>query len=1011
MFPNRYAYLLGAQDYQDARIPKLSTPINDINRVATVLEAYSFTVECIHNPTADQFRKVFDEDLKALPPDAQVIVYYAGHGLSATSHNDNQPDTEQGYLLPVDVVSTGNDVPDRAIPMKDIACSLAALPFSQLLLILDCCYAGMFQQAAHEFTPRILPSSPAIEVETLTTVADTPIVAERAIAGSRVSQRVSQEEFNAFTGYKARQIFTSTAYDQKAKDSYGGVMLANGNSPFADKLCDALSDDRETVDNNDGVITLFELQTYMQPRLDFYKQLCCIFPFAGHNGGEFVFLNRDSLRLSDKKRTNPFMGLMDYESKDAPYYFGRRAVINELTALVISEPFLVVIGASGSGKSSLVKAGILPVVESEPHLKVIQPGTDPMANLAALTPNPDRFLLIDQMEELVTQAKGTDRDGLIQDFFRAAFTLIDEKKILGIIGTLRIEFIKPIKAAVEAVRPAPPGQPSFWKQYLVPTFSIEDLTDIILRPAELVGVFFVPQRDVVGKIINDFRLYPNALPLLSLALDDLFSTTFRADHTIRSDDYKGIEAVLYKKENVLKDIKTDDLGLDANTIDEFRRNLMIRFVTYQQGTRVRRRIPYSTKEKGELNFGPTYDQLTERLLTVLETNRLIEKKEPKTDDKPGAVRQEGYVELAHEALIFSWDEFRSSLLELGSDALIRRSELANAAARYSPDDPMPWSNRQMLALFGNLERPRWTYVWPFRKIYQPGWGYFWPFKTFGQLFGGFVWLSVSERAFLKHSYNASRKQRVYVLLILLAFFLGFQGFELYLQHRAIRDAEKEARQRQQQLIEKDKDGIAQDMASADMLAYNNAYGDALKQYRSLIRKVETDPLLQTVDSLRAYAAVQQQTVQHKLDSTLQRWRVYTEVNWLLRQADLASKKPFENETAEIAESCQKYTYFIQAATTYHQIDDSLETNKHLFLDGAFRQTWYALRQQTKRGLDLTTTQLTNLQSTCLDVSAGFDLVSVGTDTYVRQRNTYKTISQTIADYLAGKSRLKSDGHR
>ena len=285
------------------------------------------------------------------------------------------------------------------------------------------------------------------------------------------------------------------------------------------------------------------------------------------------------------------MGLMDYESKDAGYFFGRTSVIAELLPIIRKETFVVVVGASGSGKSSLVKAGIIPKLEQSPH-QVIQPGTKPMDILAALTPTKDRYLVIDQLEELITQAHALDKGTLLTDFFKAVFTLIDTEQVLGVIGTLRIEFIKPLKAAVESIRP------NSWKQYLVPTFSIEDLTDIILRPAELVKVFFQPQREVVGKIINDFRLYPNALPLLSLALEDLFASTFRADHTIRLDDYKGIEAVLQKKEDVLKGIKIDDLGLERDKIDEFRRNLLIRFVSYQQGTYVRRRIPYMSEQAG-----------------------------------------------------------------------------------------------------------------------------------------------------------------------------------------------------------------------------------------------------------------------------------------------------------------------------------------------------------------------------------------------------------------------------
>ncbi|QIP16972.1 hypothetical protein G8759_32215 [Spirosoma aureum] len=1013
MFPNRHAYLLGVQDYQDSKIPKLSTPINDINRLALILkERYNFTVTCIPNPTADQFRNVFNEDLKSLPTDAQVVIYYAGHGMTAQEYNLNQSDTEQGYLLPVDVVSNDNgEAPDLAISMEEIAHDLAELPFSQLLLILDCCYAGMFQQAAMRFTPQITlkrSDSKILELETPTASGSST---ERAIAGSRVSRQVNKEEFNAFIGYKARQIFTSTAYDQKAKDSYMNVTLENGNSPFADKLCDALSSDQETVDSNDDIITLFELQNYMQPRLDPFQQVCCIFPFSGHDGGEFVFLNKYSKQLTTDKRRNPFMGLLDYESSDAPYYFGRRTVIDELTPLVLNNPFVVVVGASGSGKSSLVKAGILPKIESEPHLKVIRPGKNPMEGLANFSAHPEQFLVIDQMEELATQTNIYEQDKLLKNFFQEAFKLIDTQQVRGIIGTLRIEFIKPIKTAVEAIRPG------FWQQYLVPTFSIEDLNDIILCPAELVKVFFQPEREVVGKIINDFRLYPNALPLLSLALDDLFSSTFRIDRTIRLADYKGIEAVLQKKEHVLKEIKTTDLELDQHDIDEFRKNLMIRFVSYQNGTYVRRRIPTIN---GELSFGQKYDQLAKRLINALAENRLVERIEPKLDSSSDAVKQEGHIELAHEALIFSWDEFRTSLLELGSDSLIRHNKLADDTTLYNPADPEPslWTNSQMLALLSKADRSIDTmdfilgkYILRpilrrFGKTVRPPWTYFLIFEPFESVFGTINWLLTAEQNFLRASYKAAVGRRfgavkttliafsfLYVAQLMLSIYIG-RRYEMNNQEKEMIRKTKDLKEK---LEENTKDDINDKMKSAEALTYINAYAEALRKYSELDHFLADNTLLQK-DSIRAKRA----EISQKVKQTRSRQTAFNAITQLIKKADSLSQWPLLHPTSEMAESCLHNTYFKMAADRYVEASQYLNANKMLFRDKFFSQTWNELNRQTQNGLNISTIELKNLQRICLDVSAGFNLVNANTGNYTQQHSKYKKISQAIDDYLKQK---------
>ena len=96
-----------------------------------------------------------------------------------------------------------------------------------------------------------------------------------------------------------------------------------------------------------------------------HEQTPGLWPLNKHRKGEFIFLVPGhplnlppAPDLTDE--TNPYRGLKSYDQKHSPLFFGREDEIKELAALVDQQPFVAVLGASGTGKSSLVKAGVLP---------------------------------------------------------------------------------------------------------------------------------------------------------------------------------------------------------------------------------------------------------------------------------------------------------------------------------------------------------------------------------------------------------------------------------------------------------------------------------------------------------------------------------------------------------------------------------------------------------------------------------------------------------------------------
>ena len=238
----------------------------------------------------------------------------------------------------------------------------------------------------------------------------------------------------------------------------------------------------------------------------------------------------------------PYMGMRYFDTSDAALFFGREALTRELAARVANEPFLAIVGASGSGKSSVARAGLIPALGMG-AVYVITPTAHPLESLAASLTRESKsvtatatlmddlkndsrslrlyirkllsgsggtnlLLLVDQFEETFTQCKDfTERRAFIENLLAAADE--DEGRV-RVALTLRADFYHHC-AEYDGLRQALQAHQAY-----IGAMTPDELRQAITAPAEAAGWDFQP--GLVDLILRDVGTEPGALPLLSHAL-------------------------------------------------------------------------------------------------------------------------------------------------------------------------------------------------------------------------------------------------------------------------------------------------------------------------------------------------------------------------------------------------------------------------------------------------------------------------------------------------------------
>jgi Novel STAND NTPase 1/TIR domain len=403
--------------------------------------------------------------------------------------------------------------------------------------------------------------------------------------------------------------------------------------------------------------------------------------------GRLMLTAPKALLFPPTESRNPYKGLHAFTAEDARDFFGREALVRELTTvleqILVEETkgkhsarmLTVLLGASGSGKSSVVMAGLLPFLQRQGiansqewiYLEPMRPGNHPLEALAsALAQHPALHtvgntlsfsrtlasdslrtlhllsrqlvgsssrkvvLFIDQFEEVFTL---TDSEEERKRFFDLLVTAVTEPQgPLLVLLTLRADFYdrpmqyRELYDLLEAHRVA------------VLPMEREDLRRVIEGPAQLPDVQLTFDENLVGDLLFEVRDQGASLPLLQFTLDQLFER--RNGHRLTRQAYEEIGGV---KGALVKHAEKTYANLLSEEHQKLAQFLFVRLIepgeTQQEMTR--RRMPLSTFSLPD----PRLTRLLEETMEAFVAARLL------TTNEIAGIKT---IEVSHEALLREW---------------------------------------------------------------------------------------------------------------------------------------------------------------------------------------------------------------------------------------------------------------------------------------------------------------------------------------------------------------------
>ncbi len=432
-------------------------------------------------------------------------------------------------------------------------------------------------------------------------------------------------------------------------------------------------------------------------------------------------------QLQDNSRSNldlgicPYVGLKPFQLEDSAYFYGREQLTQQLVAELYERSFLAVVGASGSGKSSVVQAGIMAQLQAGKQLPgseqwricYLRPGEHPLNSLTQQLassqetqnqlegflyqgveglvrwlrsyPEPMIVLIVDQFEELFTLASPVERSQFLELLLGAINYARDRLKL---IITLRVDFISHCLEFSELAGLL--QQASF---FVPPHLLEQDYRNVIIKPAESVGLEVEPA--LVEVLLQEIGTATGKLPLLEFVLEQLWEYRQQGKLTLEAYQQQigGLEGALEKKANAVY----ENLDPEARSCAQW-----IFLALTQVGEDIAdtsRRI-----SKGDLIVNKYPQALVERTLQELvkanlvildseitsyaEVSRSRGTNELSEPEELSEFPLEATIEIVHEILIHNWSTLRW-WLEQNRNRLQLQRQLEQAAKLWQQNNQNP----------------------------------------------------------------------------------------------------------------------------------------------------------------------------------------------------------------------------------------------------------------------------------------------------------------------------------
>ncbi len=672
----RQALVVGINDY--AELQPLKTPAGDAERIANLLREYGgFQIvrrlpvkekegllSINENPspynlvTSAKLKKAIGELFNPQGNDVPdtALLYFAGHGLRQACGG-----IPEGFLAASDA-SSRKDI--WGVPLNWLQRLLKISPIKEQIIWLDCCYSGELLNG--EF-----------------------INFQEADPGERGKGR-----------------------DRCFIAACGDVSVAYGNAEhgiLTSLLFKALDPQKHEVGqwiNNYDLIAFIIRQLDTDEKLRTFPQR----PSYSNLGGDIKLIlgsKQSGVIVANQVQNNicPYKGLAAFEfnDKDPKYFYGRTALTDELIEKFRQGNFLAVLGASGCGKSSVVKAGLLYQLKLGQRLSgsnewkilpVIRPGDNPLYSLAqAFTDSNSKtvlkllfqklkdngaeglkdfiaedfanksriVLVVDQFEEVFTLCKDIKERQLFFDCLLGAVENSDNKFCLAI--TIRADFVGECAAYPKLAKQI--------QQHLVTVtpMTTEELTEAIKEPASKVALGV--EEALVTQMIADVQKSLGNLPLLQFTLMELWEK-HNINHVESTEcNSQALTLSSYRKMGGVMGALNRHAQQIYNYIDygsvcpskkrqpqqqELIRRIFLKLVRTEETLKDTRQPQPKTKiiaiAGEDLPQQETLSQLIEELIQ----GRLLVTSEVEISSEEYS-RHIQVIDLAHEALMSGWEEF------------------------------------------------------------------------------------------------------------------------------------------------------------------------------------------------------------------------------------------------------------------------------------------------------------------------------------------------------------------